>query len=83
MSRPIYTLNEAEQIVELFEDVLDRAGITVPSDEDDERTENNEARLYGMVYHELLAEVENHLILMLNEDTDAEVIAGKWREAWV
>lgn len=43
----IYTHDEAILIVEMFEDVLTRYGIIVPSLEDDEKEDDNEAALYG------------------------------------
>lgn len=62
----IYTHDEAAMILELFEEVLDRYDITVPSDEDDERDPDNSARLYGSTYSDLLDEIEGALISMLN-----------------
>ena len=58
----IYTHNRAAEILDLFEDLLNRHGIKVPSEEDDERGEDNDAALYGMEYWNLLADVENILI---------------------
>ena len=46
----IFTHDEAMQILELFEDVLEEHDITIPSPEDDDREEDNTARLYGSVY---------------------------------
>lgn len=63
--RKIYTRDEAMVIVELFENVLDKYDITIPSDEDDERDPDNTARLYGSTYYGLVDAVENALILML------------------
>ena len=42
----IYTHDQAANIVELFESVLDRHDIQVPSPKDDERGPNNAAKLY-------------------------------------
>ena len=53
-SGTIYTRDEAMLIVEMFEDVLDTYNIKVPSPEDDEREPDNEAKLYGSVYSDLL-----------------------------
>lgn len=60
----IFTHDEATLMLELFEDVLDRYNITVPSDEDDEREPDNTG-LYGSTYSELLDGVENQLIEIL------------------
>ena len=58
----IYTHDEAARILEMFDDMLRENGIKVPSDEDDERGEDNDAALYGMVYWELLDAVEHVLL---------------------
>ena len=58
----IYTENVACDIVELFDDLLVENGIRIPSEEDAEREEDNEAALYGMVYFNLVSKVENMLI---------------------
>lgn len=63
--QPIYTHDEAARLVELFEDVLSRYDIHVPSPEDDEREEDNEVGLYGSTYSDLLDEVEERLIELL------------------
>lgn len=43
----------ASEICELFEDILDKHGITIPDEDDDQREEGNCARLYGMTYAKL------------------------------
>ena len=63
----IYTRNEAADIVALFEDVLDSRDISVPSDEDDERDEDNMIGLYGMTYWDLLDSVEGELCDFLSD----------------
>lgn len=78
----IYTHDEAARIVELFEGVLDKHGIKVPSPEDDERGDDNEAKLYGSVYGDLLDGVENTLIELLNRqkggaDVKSYVFSGE------
>lgn len=71
----IFTHDEAMLIVEMFEDVLTRHGIIVPSPEDDEKEDDNEAALYGSTYSELLDGVEEKLIEMLkNHKPDTEVV---------
>ena len=56
----------AEEIVELFEDLLDKKGIDIPcADEDEESVrydDGNCARLYGMEYWELVDQVEALLL---------------------
>lgn len=66
MSKSIYTHDEAAQIVELFEGILDKYDIAVPSPEDHERNADNCARLYGSTYSDLLDQVENKLIDILS-----------------
>ena len=59
----------------MFEEVLDRYQIHVPSPEDDEREEDNMVGLYGSTYSDLLDEVEAHLINLLNAKTpDTELV---------
>lgn len=66
MDDKIYTHNEAAEIVELFEEILDRYGIRVPSPEDAEREEDNYAKLYGSVYSDLLDSVEDRLLYIID-----------------
>ena len=76
-SSPIYTRDEAADILDLFENVLDRYGIKVPSPEDDEREADDEAKLYGSVYYELLDGVENALNELFKRHTsNTQVIYG-------
>ena len=71
----IFTHDEAARIVELFEDVLDEHGIKVPSPEDDEREPDNEAKLYGSVYWDILDDVENSIIGLLHKhEQGAEIV---------
>ena len=69
----IYTRDEAARIVELFEEVLARYDIVVPSPEDDEREEDNAATLYGSVYYDLLDDVEGILIDNLKRASESNV----------
>ena len=62
MSKTVYTHDEASRIIELFEDILSNNDIIIPSPEDDEKEEDNEAVLYGSVYSELLDNVEYILV---------------------
>ena len=58
----VLTHKEAADIVELFENLLVKNNIKIPSPEDEEREPDNDAALYGTVYDELLSSVENILI---------------------
>lgn len=73
-SGAIYTRDEAMLIVEMFENVLDTYNIKVPSPEDDEREPDNEAKLYGSVYSDLLENVEESLIDLLDRHKKHTVI---------
>lgn len=71
----IFTRNQAATIVELFEDLLEQNGITLPSPEDDEKEPDNEARIYGSVYYDLVDDVEAILIdIATRAKANAEVI---------
>lgn len=61
----IYTHDEAMIIVEMFEDVLSKYNISVPSNEDDEREEDNMIGLYGSTYSDLLDSVEENICSLL------------------
>lgn len=78
-SGAIYTRDEAMLIVEMFENVLDTYNIKVPSPEDDEREPDNEAKLYGSVYSDLLDNVEASLIELLEKhDEDTEIVTDEF-----
>lgn len=53
----------AHEIVELFEDLLDRKGIEIPCDDETEQKnryeDGNDAKLYGMEYWDLVDQVKN------------------------
>lgn len=55
----------ATEIVELFEELLDRKGIEIPCDDKDEQEDryegNNAAKLYGMEYFNLVSDIQNLL----------------------
>ena len=61
----IYTHDEAMLIVEMFEDVLSKYSISIPSDEDDEREEDNMVGLYGSTYSDLFDSVEENICSIL------------------
>lgn len=78
-SDAIYTRDESVLIVEMFENVLDTYNIKVPSPEDDEREPDNEAKLYGSVYSDLLDNVEASLIELLEKhDEDTEIVTDEF-----
>lgn len=56
----------AADILEDFEDVLEEYNIDVPSPEDGEKEEDNEACLYGTTYANLLDTVEQRIIDVLS-----------------
>lgn len=71
----IFTHNEAMLIIEMFEDVLNKYDIIVPSPEDDDKEDDNETALYGSTYSDLLDGVEEKLIEILrNHKPDTEVV---------
>ena len=75
MNNPIYTHDEATRIVDIFDNLLANHGIKVPSPEDDDREEDNEAALYGSTYSDLLDVVEAILVdVAFRIKTGAEVI---------
>lgn len=80
MRNKIYTHNIATEIVELFEDVLDANGIKIPSPDDDQRDEDNEACLFGETYSVLLDNTETILIKMLEAQVNgAEIVKYVYR----
>jgi len=72
----IYTHTEAAEIVDIFEDLLDKYNITVPSPEDDEKEPDNRARLYGTVYYMLLDEIEGRLIDIIDRRAENAVVVS-------
>lgn len=77
----IYIRNETANILEIFDDVLVENGIKVPSPEDDDRGEDNEAALYGSVYYDLFDEVEYILMHIVEQvRTGEEVITDRWEQ---
>ena len=75
----VYILNETADILDMFDDVLADNGIKVPSPEDDDREEDNEAALYGSVYWTLFERLENMLIDIAEKvKAGEEVVANEW-----
>lgn len=74
----IYTHDETARIVDLFESLLDKYNIRISSPEDSERDADNEAKLYGSVYGELLNSVEDELIDILHHysHTNGKIVMG-------
>lgn len=58
----IYTHDEAAKMIEMFEDILLKNDICIPSPEDDEREPDNMMGLYGSTYSDLLDNIEGLLI---------------------
>lgn len=58
----IYSRDVSAEIVGIFEGVLERYGITVPSPEDDDKEPENDAKLYGSVYWNMVNEIEEILL---------------------
>ena len=83
---PIYTRDEAADIVEMFEMILFDNDVSIPSPEDDERDPDDRLGLYGSVYYDLLDAVEDRLLSIIlrrgpHGDTCkslTEVIAGEF-----
>lgn len=77
----------ANEIVELFEDLLGQKGIEIPCEDKEEQKERyydgNEAKLYGMEYWNLVSKIENLLtdtscrILTFMGDVDGKLLLNK------
>lgn len=76
----IYTLKEAADIVEVFDDFLISKGIKVPSDDDEQRGEDNDAAIYGMDYGDLLYSVESLIVKLVERAKTEDHIVGEWGE---
>lgn len=77
--RIIYLMDEAAAIVERFEDVLDRYDVKIPSPDDEFRDDDNDAKLFGSVYGDLLFDVQSLLIDMMSRRTMGyEVRSHEW-----
>ena len=77
----IYTHDISAQIMELFENLLDQYDVTIPSPEDEEKEPENNARLYGSVYSDLLDKVEDVIKEKLNEN-NISYIADEFSGTW-
>ena len=73
----IYTRDEAALICEMFEAVLEKYEIRIPSPEDDERDEDDYG-LYGSTYSDLLDGVEAKIIEILDRHAKALVMEYKF-----
>lgn len=60
-----HTRYVAVDILEQFDDLLAKNDITIPSPEDDMKDPDNDARIYGSVYGDLLDSVEQTIVQML------------------
>lgn len=68
----------AADIVEHFDDLLTAHGIKVPSEEDDQRGADNDAALYGMVYWNLLDDVERIVADAANRAKTEDIVEGRF-----
>ena len=76
--KPIYIEDEAAAIVELFDDLLVDNGIKVPSPDDDQRDEDNEAALYGETYYMLTENIAERILEIIDRAKNgADVIEGE------
>lgn len=67
MAEKIYTLDLAAKVLEQFENVLEKQDVTLTSPEDDDKEQENGARLYGSTYSELLDAVEDIFVDILKK----------------
>jgi hypothetical protein len=72
--KKIYTRDIAAEIVGLFEEVLSRYNISVPSPEDDDRDPDDMIGLYGSTYYDLLDTVECMIAELLKEHKPTDQI---------
>ena len=72
----VYTHNIAAEILDMVDDLLTAHGIKVPSEEDDERGEDNDAALYGMVYGDLLDAVESVIVDATRRAKTEDIVMG-------
>lgn len=73
--RKVYTHSVAADCLDVYEEILLKHDIRVPSPEDDER-EKDDAGLYGSVYSDLLDDFEDEIINELHSDrADARVLS--------
>lgn len=76
-NHPVYTHNEAANIIDIIEKVLTDYDISVPSPEDDEREPDDKYGFYGSTYYDLLDDVEDRIIALLNRSgCQAQIITG-------
>lgn len=68
----------AADIVEMFDDLLTAHGIKVPSEEDEERGADNDAALYGMVYWNLLDDVERIVADAAKRAKTEDIVEGEF-----
>ena len=81
--KKIYTHSIAADIVELFEDVLSRYDISVPSPEDDDRDPEDMIGLYGSTYYDLLDTVESMLADILKQhDPSDQIIMDEYGDEY-
>lgn len=62
MKKVIYTHDESARIIDMFEEILSKHNIHIPSPEDDDREPDNMVGLYGSTYSDLLDDIEGLLV---------------------
>ena len=79
----IFTREVATDIVELFEDLLDKYDIDIPDEDREGYGDDNQARLFGGTYYELVEDVER-MIIELMERTGTNYKANEFNEGnWI
>lgn len=63
----VYTHDVAANIAEIFENILDKHGIRVPSPEDAERDPDDKSSLYGSTYSDMLDAIEKTIVTTLKQ----------------
>ena len=75
-TKKLYTRSRAARIIDIFENLLEKNKIIIPSPEDDERDPETTGALYGSVYGELLDSVEHELASWVKDVRNVEMIQG-------
>lgn len=82
-SKPVYTREVAKDIVELFEDLLDKYDIDIPDEDREGYGSDDQARLFGTTWDTLVTDVEC-MIIELMERTGTDYKADKYNEGnWI
>ena len=77
----VFTKEVAKDIIDIFENLLDEKDISIP--DEDRNGDNDEARIYGMVYDKLLTNVED-LIIRLMQKCENNYKSDTWNNgSWL